>query len=57
LRDAADHEAKGRQTPDASYWVAVAVANGGHRGNRPPDRIAEIGDVGVGTRPLGIEHC
>lgn len=34
----------------------IAVANCGHGGDRPPDGVAEVADIGIRARPLGIEY-
>ncbi len=36
--------------------VHVAVADGGDGGDRPPDRVSEVGDVGVGLAALGLQY-
>jgi hypothetical protein len=55
-RNPAKHQPEGHHTSDACYWIVVAVADGRHSGDRPPDRVAEVADVGVGARPLDIKY-
>jgi len=34
----------------------IAVSDGGHGGDRPPGRVAEVADVGIGAGSFGIEY-
>jgi hypothetical protein len=40
---------EGHQSSGRSHRVVIAVTNRGHRGDRPPDRVAEVADVGIGA--------
>jgi hypothetical protein len=53
--DPGDHQHDRDRAPGRGHRVVVAVADAGHRGRRPPQRVAEAGDVGLRRGPLGVE--
>jgi hypothetical protein len=55
-RDPANHQSDGHHASDASDRLAVAVTDGSHGRDGPPDRVAEIADVGIRVRPLDIKY-
>ena len=53
--DAARHEEHRRDAPGHGHRHIVAVADGRHGAERPPDRYAERRDRGTGRVPLGLQ--
>ena len=55
-RDAGHHQRRRHEPSLGGHRVAVAVADGGDRRDRPPHRLAERGHRRVRRVPLGVEH-
>ena len=52
----ANHQPERHQASGGSDRVVIAVSDGGHGGDRPPGRVAEVADVGIGAGSFGIEY-
>ena len=54
--DADQHEARGDDAAFGGDGIGVAIPDGGHGGERPPERIAARLDGGPRRVPLGLDH-
>ena len=52
----ANHQPERHQASGGSDRVVIAVSDSGHGGDRPPGRVAEVADVGIGAGSFGIEY-